>query len=196
MKTTFLAVLAAMLNLAAAAQHGTYIDSLQQFRDNYVQHHEVVTGNERQLLQFFPIDRKLCVKARLEKIDEAPWFPMETSGSTRKIFRTYGILHFTINDTAVKLHVYQSQHLLTDTQYANYLFIPFMDKTAGEESYEIGRYIDLTIAELESPGFMLDFNKAYNPYCAYVSNKYNCPVPPKENNLAVAIRAGEMKFRK
>ncbi|HUR67248.1 MAG TPA: DUF1684 domain-containing protein, partial [Chitinophagaceae bacterium] len=58
------------------------------------------------------------------------------------------------------------------------------------------RYIDATIAEMESGNYLLDFNKAYNPYCAYISNRYNCPVPPKENNLNVFIRAGEKKFGK
>lgn len=176
------------------AQDLPYADSLEAFRIRYSTNHEVVTGEDRQLLRFFPISKRYCVPARFEKIHEAPWFKMETSGTVMKGFRVYGILHFRIVDTVCKLSVYQSQNLLQDPQYGNYLFLPFTDKTSGEESYEVGRYIDLTITELENPDFLLDFNKAYNPYCAYISNKYNCPLPPKENALPVAIRAGEMKF--
>lgn len=191
----FLATVSLLLSCSfASAQLEPYNDSLTAFRNRYITNHEVVTGDDRQALRFFPVNSSYCVPVRFEKIDEAPWFKMETSGTVKKGFRVYGILHFSIKDTACKLHVYQSQNLLQDPQYAHYLFLPFTDKTSGEESYEVGRYIDLTSTELESPGFLLDFNKAYNPYCAYISNKYNCPVPPKENDLPVAIRAGEMKF--
>jgi uncharacterized protein (DUF1684 family) len=68
--------------------------------------------------------------------------------------------------------------------------------TSGEETYESGRYIDLEIKDITNENVLIDFNKAYNPYCAYVSGKYNCPIPPAENRLTVAIRAGEKAFRK
>ena len=80
--------------------------------------------------------------------------------------------------------------------YKDYLFLPFTDATTGNETYDAGRYIDLKIEDTRTPEVILDFNKAYNPYCAYVSDIYNCPIPPKENRLPVAIRAGEMKFLK
>jgi uncharacterized protein (DUF1684 family) len=180
----------------AAAQDENYADTLLRFREKYIEEHEVIKDNDRSQLRFFAVNQLFCVPARLERIEEAPWFKMETSGTVKKIFRVYGILHFTISDTSLKLNIYQSRSLMTDPQYADYLLIPFTDKTSGEESYDNGRYIDLSITELESPGFMLDFNKAYNPYCAYITGKYNCPVPPKENDLKVAIRAGEMRFGK
>lgn len=85
---------------------------------------------------------------------------------------------------------------MSTEKYADHLFIPFTDMTSGEESYENGRYIDLSIADVESGHFTIDFNKAYNPYCAYVSDLYNCPIPPKENHLSIKIKAGEMKYGK
>ena len=179
-----------------SAQEEQYADSLLRFRENYIEEHEVIRDNDRSMLRFFPVDKRFCVPARLEKIEEAPWFLMETSGTKKKTYRVYGILHFIINDTARKLHIYQSKDLMNDSAYADYLFIPFTDKTSGEESYANGRYIDLRIPELEKGNFRLDFNKAYNPYCAYISNKYNCPVPPRENELDIAIRAGEMIYGK
>lgn len=185
-----------LLTHSCTGQNDSYADSLLAWRQRYINGHEVVKDNDRLNLHFFPVDKKYCIPARFEKIHEAPWFSMETSGKIKKLFRVYGILHFTINDTAQKLHIYQPQRQWQESSYDGYLFIPFTDKTTGEETYETGRYIDLFINDLEAPVIFLDFNKAYNPYCAYISNKYNCPLPPKENDLPVAIKAGEIKFGK
>ncbi|MBK6826186.1 MAG: DUF1684 domain-containing protein [Chitinophagaceae bacterium] len=182
------------MSLSINAQTDLYDDSLQSFRNRYINTHEVVTGEDRKLLQFFPVDRKYAVPAQFERIVDAPWFNMPTSGSISKVFRIYGILNFTLQDKSFRLHVYQSKNLMSDPQYANYLFIPFTDQTNGEITYEAGRYIDLSTDDLLADDFILDFNKAYNPYCAYISNKYNCPVPPKENELLVEIKAGEKKW--
>ena len=180
----------------ATAQGSGYTDSMQAFRNNYVKGHGVVKDKEQAFLRFFPIDKNYIVIADFQKIYDAPWFKMETSGKEKKIFRVYGILHFKLDNKSFTLQVYQSQDLLSKPAYSNYLFLPFTDKTSGEESYENGRYIDLTIAELEKDSYLIDFNKAYNPYCAYVRGVFNCPVPPKENDLDVQIRAGEMRFGK
>ncbi len=78
-------------------------------------------------------------------------------------------------------------------KYADYLFIPFTDLTTGDESYESGRYIDLSIPQIFNNKISLDFNKAYNLYCANASG-FHCPIPLKENFLPVAIKSGEMNF--
>jgi uncharacterized protein (DUF1684 family) len=80
-------------------------------------------------------------------------------------------------------------------EYKNYLFIPFTDATNGTDTYEGGRYIDLSIPDIKDTNVIVDFNKAYNPYCCYTGG-YDCPIPPKENALTVAINAGEMKYKK
>jgi uncharacterized protein (DUF1684 family) len=80
-------------------------------------------------------------------------------------------------------------------KYKNYLFVPFKDMTNGKETYGGGRYLDLETTDIQNDSVILDFNKAYNPYCAY-SNGYSCPIPPKENHLAVSIEAGEKTFGK
>lgn len=178
------------------SQNKNYIDSLQRFQENYIKTHGAVKGKERQYLRFFPVSEKYLVNSSVERIYEAPWFKMETSGKEKKVYRVYAILKFQFSDTVCKLHVYQSQQLMGMKEYADHLFIPFTDLTTGEESYENGRYMEMTIADLEKESYLLDFNKAYNPYCAYISDVYNCPLPPKENALPVAIKAGEMKFEK
>jgi uncharacterized protein (DUF1684 family) len=178
------------------AQSSSYIDSLGEYQDNYVKTHEVVTGKDKAFMHFFPINEKYRVKAKIEKVPEAPWFKMETSGKEKKTHRVFAIATFMLHDTLVKLHIYQSQQLMGIKQYADLLFIPFTDRTSGEESYANGRYIDASLTDIKGDSLVLDFNKAYNPYCAYVSNVYNCPMPPPENDLPLAVRAGEMKFSK
>jgi len=121
---------------------------------------------------------------------------METSGNMKQVFRVYGIIRFTLHDTALTLNIYQSQRLMAVAEYKDELFLPFTDLTSGEESYAAGRYIDLVFDDILDNKVVIDFNKAYNPYCAYASGKYNCPIPPRENNLNVAILAGEKNYLK
>ena len=77
--------------------------------------------------------------------------------------------------------------------YRDYLFIPFKDLSNGEATYGGGRYMDIRMDDIKNGELMLDFNKAYNPYCAY-SDGYNCPVPPVENHLETEVNAGEKSF--
>ena len=174
----------------------SYLDSMTRYLDAYVQNHEVIKGEDKPLLQFYPVNEEFRVLASFEKKNTSNWFGMEGSGMVKKIYRIYGVIRFSIHDTLVKLNLYQSQALINSDEYRNQLFLPFTDLTTGEETYESGRYLDLTIDDIIDNRLVLDFNKAYNPYCAYVEGKYNCPLPPKENDLTVAILAGEKKFGK
>ena len=178
------------------AQSKTYKDSIESYFRKYVKEHGVVTGKDKEFMSFFPVNERFRMSCGFERTMNSPWFRMESSGAIKKNYRVYGIIHFTINDTAVTLNVYQSQDLMASSQYKDHLFIPFTDATSGQETYESGRYIDLEIKDITNDKVMIDFNKAYNPYCAYVSGKFNCPIPPAENRLAVAITAGEKSFGK
>jgi hypothetical protein len=100
----------------------------------------------------------------------------------------YGYFDFHVGTQACRLQVYRLEDA-PDLQAS--LFIPFRDSTSGQETYGAGRYIDLK--ENTSGVYDLDFNRAYNPSCAY-SSQYSCPVPPAENTLKVPIRAGEKKY--
>jgi len=173
-----------------------YKDTMQHYINEYVRNHEVIKGDEKQYFRFYPINEAYKVNAKVVRTPNSNWFMMETSGAMKKTFRTYAILEFTIHDTLVKLPVYQSQGLMAMEQYKSLLFLPFTDLTSGEETYAAGRYIDLWTTDIHNDSIIIDFNKAYNPYCAYVAGKYNCPVPPKENQLVVAIPAGEKVFDK
>jgi hypothetical protein len=105
----------------------------------------------------------------------------------------YGIVTFNLKRNAYRLNVYQNQDLMKKEGYEDYLFLPFLDDTNGEESYGGGRYIDLRIPEGDE--VVIDFNKAYNPYCAY-NEKYSCPIVPRENYLDLKVEAGVKAFQK
>lgn len=99
-------------------------------------------------------------------------------------------MKFTLNGKALELNVYQSRkNYQTDKR----LFLLFTDLTSGNESYGGGRYIDLRIPDDDE--VILDFNKSYNPYCAYNYN-YSCPIPPAENHLDISVKAGVKKPHK
>ena len=185
-----------LLASGSFGQNKTYKDSVEAYFKKYVKDHEVVTGKDKGLISFYQVNEQYLINCRFERTPNAPWFRMETSGPIKKNYRTYGIIHFSINDTTLALHIYQSQDLMTTEKYRDHLFIPFTDATSGVETYESGRYIDLEIRDIAGDKFVIDFNRAYNPYCAYVSGKFNCPIPPAENRLSVAIRAGEKAFAK
>ena len=140
-------------------------------------------------LDFFKIDKNYRAEAAFELTPDTPIFEMQTTTDRLPLYRKYGIARFTLNGVKLELSIYQNQKLMTDIEYEDYLFIPFNDTTNGTLSYGGGRYIDLGIPSEESNTIVIDFNKAYNPYCAY-NHKYSCPIPPSENNLSITIPAG------
>lgn len=144
-------------------------------------------------LDFFKIDPEYIVKAEFVRTPSEAPFAMRTSTDRMPIYVKYGELYFNLKGKDLKLNVYQSQELTQDPEYFDYLFLPFTDLSNGRSTYGGGRYIDLRIPE--SKEIVLDFNKAYNPYCAY-SGKYSCPVPPSENDLEIEIFAGVKSFDK
>jgi uncharacterized protein (DUF1684 family) len=189
----FTLILSFATNLSAQQ---TYKDSINSFISNYIDTHDAVKENDRKYLRFFPVDENYRVTAHVEKAKDSRWFQMETSGKLKQTFRLYAIAHFTLHDTALTLNIYQSQSLMDNPGYKNYLFLPFTDLTTSNETYHTGRYLDFVTSDIKNDQLVIDFNKAYNPSCAYVSGVYNCPVPPRENNLPVAIAAGEKNYAK
>ena len=137
--------------------------------------------------QFYPIDLKYRVEADLLRYDNEPFFKMKTSGHKTPEYRKYGLLKFQIDGKAYELTILQNKKMMSNPMYKDYLFLPFHDLTNGETTYGGGRYIDIRIPDGDK--MVVDFNQAYHPYCAYTDG-YNCPIPPAENRLDVAIEAG------
>ncbi|RAI95346.1 DUF1684 domain-containing protein [Algoriphagus yeomjeoni] len=138
---------------------------------------------------YYPIDEKYHVIAKFEKLPPQSFFQMKTTANSIKDYDIYGIATFTLDGAEYQLNIYQSHQLRTEKKYKDYLFLPFTDPTNGKETYGGGRYMDLRIPAGNT--IELDFNKAYNPFCAYAAG-YACPIPPKENDLPLEIEAGVM----
>ena len=142
-------------------------------------------------LEFYPIDEKFMVEAKFVRTPKEKVFKMKTSTTRLPEYKKYGELFFQIDGKSFKLNVYQNIELSKKEGYEDYLFLPFSDLTCGKESYIGGRYIDMRIPKTNT--VTIDFNKAYNPYCAY-NHKYSCPIVPLENDLGIEILAGVKKF--
>ena len=144
-------------------------------------------------LDFFTIDSTYKVIAKFELDKNPRLFEMPTTTERKPIYKTFGTATFELEGKELILHIYQNQDLIKKPDYTNHLFIPFTDQTNGSESYGGGRYIDVEIPEGDS--IVIDFNRSYNPYCAY-NDKYSCPIPPKENDLVIEIKAGIKAYGK
>lgn len=144
-------------------------------------------------LQFYPYDTAWVVEADFSYSSDGSVFIMPTSSGRQKEYVRYGTATFELNGISMQLTVFQSLKLREIPEYADYVFIPFNDDTNGTETYGGGRYLDLRFADVEDHKLTIDFNRSYNPYCAY-SDGYSCPVPPNENRLPVKVQAGEMLY--
>lgn len=140
-------------------------------------------------LHRFPADKSYCVQASFAPVLHAEPFAMKTSTARLPLYKVHGTLTFSLNGQEFTLPVYEDA--VPNPLYPGHLFLPFTDLTNGEETYGGGRYLDLQ-APLGA-ATTLDFNKAYNPYCAY-NERYSCPVPPIENHVDLQVRAGVLKF--
>jgi uncharacterized protein len=195
-------VLSTLFNIlvaASALQAQSFTEETSEYRKKYKEeflHSENSPLKEADLpyLQFYEPDSTYRVEARFEKA-KSKSFEMPTYSGMNKTYVKYGVLKFKINGRRQTLTVYRSLSLQALAKYKDYLFVPFKDKTNGSDTYGGGRYLDLRTTDLVDGKCILDFNKAYNPYCAY-SSGYNCPIPPLNNHLAIAVTAGEKNFTK
>ncbi len=143
-------------------------------------------------LNYYPADLRYRVKAAFVKTENADLFQMKTTTDRLPEYRKFGEVHFSIDGQNLVLEVYQSPEIMKRPGYEDYLFVPFTDLTNGEETYDVGRYLEMRIPTSDT--VTLDFNLCYNPYCSYNPN-FSCPIPPQANDLKVAIRAGEKKYK-
>jgi len=137
---------------------------------------------------FFSGSNQVLPKADISPITAGEIFRMKTNTDRLPEYKKYGILHFRLANQDLQLFLYQNM------EQPDYLFCPFKDLSNGDQSYGSGRFLDFKADDvINITNVVLDFNYAYNPYCAYNKN-YSCPLPPEENHLDVAIYAGEKKW--
>lgn len=153
------------------------------------------TSEEVELLDYFKPSASWRVRADVTLTPDEEPFDMTTYSGLKRSYRKWGVANFSIQGQKQRLALYENMAHQSNPIYRDYLFLPFRDLTNGESTYGGGRYIDLTKSALNTDGtIIIDFNLCYNPLCAY-SEGFNCPIPPKENHLEIAVMAGEKKYR-
>ena len=133
-------------------------------------------------LRYFPENPDLRLEVAVEELADKDEIVMQASTGDERAYTRYGRLHFAVDGQPAQLTIYADAHGF---------FLPFVDALAGKETYGGGRYLEPK--PLENGRFLVDFNLAYNPYCAY-NEQWSCPMTPWENRLKVPIRAGEKLF--
>jgi len=144
-------------------------------------------------LNYYKLKTSFIKDASFERYNDATHFFMKTTTDRLPEYSLYGRVSFRHKGKEYHLNVYQNIELVKKPGFEKHLFIPFNDETNGKTTYGGGRFLDVT--ETGEDTLLIDFNKAYNPYCAY-NHKYSCPIPPEANNLEITIKAGEKKFHK
>lgn len=134
-------------------------------------------------LKYFPVNSALEFEIEIEEYEDQQTVTIQTTTGDLREFIRFGKIRFVVDGQQAALTVFSNEHGF---------FIPFVDALAGEETYGAGRYLEPEM--LPDGKLVLNFNLAYNPYCAY-NELYSCPLPPTENRLSVAIRAGEKNFK-
>jgi uncharacterized protein (DUF1684 family) len=199
MRTLYFILFILLTTVAMAQTH--YADQIAQHRQTYKQ--EFLTTSSSPLktkealeyLRFYEPDSTYRVVATVELTPKAEPFEMPTYSGKTSTYVKYAVLSFSLNGKPQQLTIYRSLSLARMPQFRDYLFLPFKDATSGLATYGGGRYLDLRTGDIKNGQLTLDFNKAYNPYCAYTEG-YSCPIPPRNNVLSVAIEAGEKTYGK
>jgi uncharacterized protein len=174
----------------SAPDEGAYLKELAEHRAAidlaFREQEDPIPADKRDKLlplRYFEVDPSYAVPATLKLADQRPVFEMPTSTGKLRRMQRVGVLEFMLQGQPMTLGAF-----VEEGQPIVNLFVPFADLTTGEETYPAGRYLEL---HPTSTGFYtVDFNKAFNPYCAY-NQTYDCPFPPPSNRLKLAIRAGE-----
>jgi uncharacterized protein len=169
----------------------------EQYKNDFLDDERSPLKNKKDLeyLRFFDADETYRITTQFKKTENAEPFDIPTLNGSTKKYIEYGKINFKLKEKLYTLTLYQGIALMDNPETKDYLFLPFTDETNGEETYGAGRYMDFKIGDIKNNQLVIDFNKAYNPYCAF-SDGYRCPKPPEENELSIKILAGEKKYAK
>jgi uncharacterized protein (DUF1684 family) len=144
-------------------------------------------------LDFYPINLDYRVEAKFVRTPDEEPFLLRTNTDRLPEYVKYGEIYFILDGKELMLNLYQSTENKKNSGENAYLFLPFTDLTSGDGSYGGGRYLEPRIPEGEI--MIIDFNRAFNPYCVY-NDRYSCPIVPRENDLFVRIEAGVKDYKK
>lgn len=177
-----------------------YIKALDDHRANYKadfkknERAPLQTDEELALMDFFEADEGFKCACEINKSEEQPIVTMATYAGKKKDFKVYGNAKCKARDGNFEIILYTHAQYANHPIYSKQLFLPFKDLTSGETTYGGGRYIDLSTDDIKNGILTIDFNHCYNPWCVYASG-YSCPIPPQENDIPIAITAGEKMYK-
>lgn len=148
-----------------------------------------------QNLDYYPVDEQWRLQANFKRSEGEEVIEMPTSAGIVKKYKAYGVLEFNIGGEPFTLIAYKRiwPEGQEPVNYHPSLFVPFKDLTTGDETYGGGRYMDIGIPDGDSVSVELDFNRCYNPYCAY-GGGFACPIPPASNFIETQVTAGEKSY--
>ena len=167
----------------------TQLNEFRKSKDQFFRydHHSPLTHEQQhhfEELNYFSENPELRTTVTVDVFPKKEEVTIQTSTGDVQTYQRYGRFDFTVDDQKATLTIYSS---------GEDYFLPFVDGLAGKETYDAGRYLDPI--SLGNNKFLIDFNYAYNPYCAY-NERWSCPITPAENRIQVPIRAGEKIFAK
>ena len=166
------------------------LDEFRQSKDHFMGHDpdSPLTKDQQSAfsgLKYFSENSDLRFVLPVEIFDSNETVEMQTSTGDVAVYLRWGKIEFKVEGLPAQLTIFRDTH-------GHGYFVPLTDATSGKETYGAGRYQEIDV--LEDGRVAIDFNMAYNPYCAY-NESWSCPLTPFENRLQVPIRAGEMKFK-
>jgi len=165
----------------------TDLEMLRAQKDDFFGSHpqSPLTAEQRKNfdgLKYFPENPALRLEVKVEELAAKEKIVMQTTTGDEQHYTRYGKIKFLAEGPEAELTIYEGAHGF---------FLPFVDSLANQETYPAGRYLEPE--PLGGGKFLVDFNLAYNPYCAY-NDHWSCPLTPFENRLKVPIRAGEKLY--
>lgn len=193
MKWVLLLLFGALWQLAPA--QNAYMDSLYAYQQHYKKDLVKIIKDDTDRVRFFTPDSLYRVEASVELLSNESFFAMPTSSGSTKQARKFARLVFSLKGNTYVLYAYQLLTLLNSEEYKDDFFVPFLDGTSSVTTYEGGRYLEFKTGNIHDQTLIIDFNRAYNPYCAFTTG-FNCPIPPRDNTLPLQINAGEKSFWK
>lgn len=153
-----------------------------------------LTADDLKNLDFYPPDPEWKLSCMCIKADGAKPFELPTYSGITRTYIVHSKVKCLYKDKVLEFNLYKNLTQPANPLYKNYLFLPFKDETNSMDTYGGGRYINLYETNIQNGKIVIDFNKCYNPWCAY-SDGYNCPIPPKENHFVLSVLAGEKSYK-
>lgn len=184
----------------AQNEASSFLTEIEDYRNGYKEkfqnkENSPLQEGDFEYLRFYEANENYRLIASFEAAQGEKPFEMATYAGTTTPYIKYGIIQFELAGEKHQLALYQNLNYRRIPGLKELVFLPMKDLTNGEATYGGGRYLYMKMEDIQDNKVIIDFNKLFNPYCAY-SDGYKCPIPPTENHLEIAVEAGELMFAK